>query len=304
MSDIQLFETRPAAVLLFSGEDHLDFLHSQGTADLRGPVGLCRYCLWLDHKGLIHADAFVLRLEEDKALLVSYDVPADVLHARFARNIIADDVTIEDRTADWRLLSVPAASVPSFLAGRSRQPVADRFFREADGYVFAGRRLGRDSLEYLVDDRLSLPFEWVPLSPEEAEIQRIAAGVPAIPRDISPGSFNPVEAGLEQAVSFTKGCYLGQEVVARVHRLQRFSRRLVRVCAAGAWMPQDLPIDLLIDGTPAGQLTSVVGKEDEWMGIGWLKSRFEDGSHRIHGLACPGDEGLPLKVVSLTCISR
>lgn len=260
----------------------MDFLQSQGSADLRGPTGSCTYSLWLDHKGLIHGDGFVLRVSEEKVLIVSYECPAADLMEKFDRHIIADDVVVTDHTDEWRLLSVPAASAAEVLKDRAFSHSANRFQIEADGYLYSGRRTGRDSIDCLVPARTDLPRAVEELSRAEAEHLRIESGIPSIPRDIRPGTLNPVEANILSAVSFTKGCYLGQEVVARVHRLKRVSTRLVKVTAAGA--APEAPLSLVADGREVGALTTVSEKAATGIvGIGWLKSRIEDGEHTFDG---------------------
>jgi folate-binding protein YgfZ len=57
------------------------------------------------------------------------------------------------------------------------------------------------------------------------EALRVAAGVPAWGRELSE-EFNPWEAGLDAAVSLSKGCYVGQEIVARIHTYKKLQRRL------------------------------------------------------------------------------
>jgi folate-binding protein YgfZ len=162
--------------------------------------------------------------------------------------------------------------------------IPDRFFIEADGYVFAGRRLGEGSVDYMVPEQTTLPLSMKEISIESAEAIRISAGIPSVPRDTEAGGLNPVESGLLSAVSFEKGCYLGQEVVARVHRLKRVSRRLVRLAPAdGETAPPAVPGDLHQDGSVVGGLTSVGENSDSWQAIAWLKSRIEDGEQAFDG---------------------
>jgi folate-binding protein YgfZ len=281
MASIDVFSNCPAAVLELTGEDHLDFLQSQGTADLRGPSGLFRYSLWLDHKGRVHGDSFVLKINDEKVILVSYETSAKVLIEKFQKHIVADDVEIEDHTSRWRLLSLPRASIDGLLADRARHLEPERFFIEADGYVFSGRRLGLDSVDYLVPEDTTLPLELNELSFETAESMRIAAGIPAIPRDSEPGILNPVECALISGISFDKGCYLGQEVVARVHRLQRLSKRLVRLAPAAAAnaLPPTVAGDVILDGAVVGAFTSIARDRETWQAIGWLKAKVSDGEH-------------------------
>ncbi len=278
-------------VLKCSGEDHLAFLQGQGTADFLGPVGICQYSLWLDFRGHILADAFVLRESEAACLLVSYTSPADLLLEKFDRHIIADDVVMEDCSNAYELLSVAPSGVGAFLEASGLQPPESGRFRPlTNGFLFAGHRMGTGGLELL--GQPGSTGEWVPqtLSTSAMERLRIESGVPDVARDAAPEGLNPVEAGLLSAISFEKGCYLGQEVVARVHRLDRASRRMVSV--SGPMDTRSVPIQLEVDGSPVGKLTSVVDFHDSWIALGWLKQKIGDGQVRF-------DQGL-LEVKSLS----
>ena len=229
MSQLAAYITRPSTVLRISGDDHAEFLQSQGSADLRIPAGSCRFSLWLDHKGLIHGDSFVLKISDEEVILVSYKASAQDLVAKFDRHIIADDVEILDETDQWKLVSLPAASSELIQADSEMQ--MSGLYSIGGGFAFAGRQLGTDSWELLVGVDEPLPFAFEEMTHEEAEAIRIGSGIPLFPSDLAAGEFNPLEANLLSALSFDKGCYLGQEVVARVHRLGRVSRRLVSLKA-------------------------------------------------------------------------
>lgn len=201
----------------------------------------------------------------------------------FNRHIIADDVEIGDVTSHWKLLSVPAFCAGVLLAQRPRDLLPAGFITEAEGYLFSGHRLGPNTLEYLIPEETHLPIEFKPISIETAEKRRIEAGIPSIPRDIPPGRFNPIEAGLHQALCFEKGCFLGQEVVARVHRLQRVSRRLVRISTGDLPLPVDVPFPLKDREKEVGELTSVAKVSDTCLAIGWLKGKLADGEVNLSG---------------------
>jgi folate-binding protein YgfZ len=95
------------------------------------------------------------------------------------------------------------------------------------------------------------------LTVEGLERLRIAAGIPQVPHDIGPGEL-PNEGGLDEvAVAYTKGCYLGQEVMARLKAMGTVRRRLVRVRAAGR-TPPAVPMALLQGEKRVGELRSVV----------------------------------------------
>ena len=278
------FMSEPGAVLRLTGEDHVDFLHNQGTRDLRGPEGFCRYTLWLDHQGRVHGDAFVLKLDADSMLVVSYQTTASLLVEKFERHIVADDVEIEDLTRQWMLLSLPPGDPPAV----SRTD----FEREADGWRFPGLRLGPGTVDLLRPRSAeAVPVDQVLLAPQ-AERRRLEAGLPAIPADTDGALLGPLELGLGWAVSFDKGCFLGQEVVARQHRLQRLPRRLVRVSGAGA--PPAVPFDCLVQGQRAGRLTSASETDGGFLALGWLKARFAGTDLQLD------DRADPLTVEDLT----
>lgn len=270
------FISQPGAVLAVTGEDHQDFLHGQGTADLHGPAGFCRYSLWLDFKGNILADSFVLKLGGSHMLLLSDCSPAEFLMQKFDRHIIADDVSIENQTADFELISIPADAVDAAVQSLGWMvPATGEFLKSGDCLVFSGRRLGANTLQVLAPvGTFSLPDSTL-LTPQQAEILRLQAAVPLIPVDADQATVNPVEAAILSPVSFTKGCYLGQEVVARAHRLGRASRRLVRLSSdAGTVQQGDF---LHLEGKQVGKFTSVVNNCDNIVAIGWLKSKIIDG---------------------------
>ena len=109
---------------------------------------------------------------------------------------------------------------------------------------------------------------WSELPPAVVEADRVAASRPAVPRDIGPDEL-PQEGGLEvDAVAFNKGCYLGQEVMARLHAMGRVRRRLLRVRGVGA-----LPAagQALFDGERrVGEVRSVVGDGDGFLALALL----------------------------------
>lgn len=217
------------------------------------------YGLWLNQKGKVAADSFVLRVADEEFRLVSYESLARELVARLEGFIIADDVTVADETAEWGGLTI-----------WGNLSVTDARAELAEGFVFAGRRGEASSIEWIAPAarlRETLPVLHLgaPLSPAEMEARRIAACIPAVPRDIGPEDL-PQEGGLERdAVSFNKGCYLGQEVMARLHAMGRVRRRLLLANGTGE-LPA-LPAALYAGEKKVGELRSAVSKGDEFTGL-------------------------------------
>jgi len=246
------FPYAPACLLRVSGPDAADFLQGQFTNDLAGirPGGAV-YGLWLDRRGRVVADSHVILASDGSGFwIASVSSPSPVIARRLGDFIVADDVVIEDATAAWRGVALIGAGTGAWLAAEPRA-----------GMFFPGRR---DSVEN---------WEWVHPAGESASVDaatsgarragasdvermRVAAGIPSVPADIGPADL-PNEGGLEAlAISYSKGCYLGQEVMARLKSTGRVRRALVRVRGGGE--PPRVPAALWSGGRREGELRSAV----------------------------------------------
>ena len=129
-----------------------------------------------------------------------------------------------------------------------------------DGFIFRGRRGGAESVEWIfptgaADAVRAACAGLSELSADEVARRRIDAGIPAVPTDLGPSDL-PNEGGLEtEAISYTKGCYLGQEVMARLKSLGQVRRRLVRVAIVGERLPA-LPAPVFLAERQVGELRS------------------------------------------------
>ncbi len=252
---------RPAACLHVTGEDALSFLQGQFTQDLRSPASLAAaYGLWLNQKGKVLADSFILREASDSVWIVSLFSSASVIRERLEAYIIADDVVITDATADWQGTAIGGPGAEGWLAKEMAGvvPALGEFSRFGGGFVFRGRRGAETTFEWLLPVGAAEPAGGlVEVSADELERLRVAAGIPKVPQDIGVGDL-PNEGGLDEVgISYTKGCYLGQEVMARLKAMGTVRRRLVRVRAGGR-MPPAVPTALLQGEKRVGELRSAV----------------------------------------------
>jgi folate-binding protein YgfZ len=248
-----LFRWKPAAWLRVTGADAASFLQGQFTNELRGlAAGESSYGLWLDVKGRVIADSFVVRgAGADEFWIGSYTSEATTIQERLESFVVADDVVVENQTEAWRAVTVWGNGVATVLAELGRA-----------GWVFRGRRGRGEHMEWVfpmeAEEEIELGLVGcASIGGDEVERRRIEAGVPKIPCDIGRGEL-PNEGGLERdAISYTKGCYLGQEVMARLHAMGQVRRRLVRVggSVAGA---EKLPAALFACERQVGELRSAV----------------------------------------------
>lgn len=255
----ELFTYRPRAVIAVKGEDAFTFLQGQFTNELRHPPGSAVEGLWLNQKGKVVADSVILRRTENDFLVVSVASAAAVIMQRLEQYIIADDVALQDETENNVGLAIWGEACGELLSRAfGAAPAAGRFSQKDDLLIMPGRRTNEENYELIGPE--SILSNWlkefvtlggVEVATDAAEFERISAGIPSVPRDIGPADL-PNEAGLEATViSFTKGCYLGQEVMARLKNMGQVRRQLCRVRGTGP-VPKD--------GTPLYQGVKKVGE--------------------------------------------
>jgi tRNA-modifying protein YgfZ len=254
------FLWQPSAWLRVTGEDVLIFLQGQHTNNLNNLiVGGAAYGLWLNQKGKVIADSFIIRMGEYEFLVGSYLSEASVIRERLEAYIIADDVTIADETADWGGMT--------FFTDATAEEMK---ILVPGGVIFRGRRGAVAHWEWVapIAERETAVEKFSTTSTltfTEMERRRIVANIPAIPQDIGVGEL-PNEGGLDlDAVSYTKGCYLGQEVMARLKAMGQVRRRLVRV--EGAIMAPSVPATLFVGDRKVGELRSAVASDSGFVGL-------------------------------------
>jgi folate-binding protein YgfZ len=274
---MSLFEFQPGAILRATGEDVFPFLQGQFTNELRQAPGSATYGLWLNQKGKVLADSHLLRVSEKEFVIVSLHASAETIRQRLEDYIVADDVGLADETAGARGLLVTGAGSASIMRRiLGETPAAGHFARYADGVVFRSQRLPGESFEVIgaadampAWRRRFLAEGFVSVGSPDIEFARIAAGIPAVPADIGPGDL-PNEGGLdESAISYTKGCYLGQEVMARLKNLGQVRRRL-HVVRGGRGAPPAALAPLYQDGKKVGEIRSVASRADGFVAFAML----------------------------------
>ncbi|WP_269537351.1 YgfZ/GcvT domain-containing protein [Cerasicoccus fimbriatus] len=289
MPTLQCHTSQPT-VLAVTDEDAASYLQSQFSNDLRrsesNPV---TYGLFLDRKGKVQHDAFILQRGPEDFLLISYHSDAETLQHKVEENIIADEVVIEDVSAQFRLITLWGDD--DALAKISP---AKNCFSQVDGaLIFHSRMGGVGSLDCLIPSDI----DWCPTGFSATEstadalrASRIDAGFPAIPQDIGSSDL-PHEGGdlSKIAVSYTKGCYLGQEVMARLHSMGQAQRAIYRVSFASQSETGLLPV--FSGERQVGSITSHV----DGVGLALLKRRYVNNDAQ---LCIAKQDGAPVKIIS------
>jgi tRNA-modifying protein YgfZ len=216
--------------LALTGAEAKDFLHGQLTNDVLAlePGAGC-YAAFLTHKGKMLGDLRVLDTG-DELLLDCERAALQDLFTMIRRYKLGRDVELHKRTLERGLLSLIGPEARR-VSGAPGLPEAEHAHRAAELGGAPVRLIATDlGVDVLCDAddaegvRAALGVE--PVAEEVAECLRIESGRPRLGRDMD-GDTIPEEAGLnDRAVSFTKGCYVGQETVARLHYKGKPNRRL------------------------------------------------------------------------------
>ncbi len=275
---------RPAAWIHVTGEDAYRFLQSQFSNDLQDrAMNEAVYGLWLDHKGKVHGDSFVIRVEEEDFRLMSYATPSATIAAKLETFIIADDVELGLETDQVAAISFLLNGETEWVEGVGlRSDFRGKMdWMGGELFVFPGRRhsgkgfevVGKRSvIEGLLEKLERDGFGLYKLSEEDLEVCRILNRIPAIPKDIGTGEL-PQEGKLEgRAISFSKGCFLGQEVMSRLHSMGRVRRYLVRLKA-----DRELPYGatVRVGQKKVGQVKSGILVEDGYIALALISLAVE-----------------------------
>ncbi len=232
------FTAVPASVVRVTGADAAAYLQGQCSADLR--PGSPTHALWLNRKGRVLAHTFVVPEPDGSFLLVGEGVDAAGLKGVVTANVIADDVEAADESSAWSWGVIRGTREPPLPVGAQAFPCAR--LPDVDAHAYLGPP--------------GVPPGCVARDFADLERARVLAGVPAVPSDCGEGEF-PQECGLDAWVSHDKGCYLGQEVMARIRSMGTLRRVLRQVTAA-----RELPAGVTLrtaDGRPAGAVRSSAG---------------------------------------------
>ena len=300
--------------LVATGEDRAHFLQgmlSNEVEQLRSGQG--NYCFLLNAQGHILADLNVL-VQPERLLLDCEPLVTEKLRTTLERYIIMDEVELEDRSAHLGTVAVegPAArQVVSEVLRLETLPAEPLAHLSPDGksdFLLLRTALTGEGF-WIVAPVERLPELWQalveaarplggrPVGLAALEVARIEAGIPRYGADIEERII-PQETGQFRALSFTKGCYLGQEIVERVRSRGKVNRKLVGLVApAGAPLRVGMKIAAggRDSGREIGRVTSAahsfaLGKP---IALAYLRHEFSNSGTQVEV------EGIQAHVASL-----
>ena len=248
-------------VIELRGADRLDLLHRLSTNDLEEmPANSFRRTIFTDPVARMIDVVTVLALSE-KVLLVTSTGRLQAIQDWLQRHIFfQDDVTVMVSEKPWSLHGAYGPEAAELAP--SEIPVADALIASDQGVIWPIDRPVSGYLFLMRPDHSDPDWGAHPAAADAYEILRIEAGLPKIGVEIHDDSI-PLEVGLWDDVSFEKGCYVGQEIIARMERRGKLAKQLVGVRLGSEANPGST---LKQSGKTVGTLTSVVQSPK----LGWI----------------------------------
>jgi folate-binding protein YgfZ len=237
-----LLERSERGLIAVTGPDAAEYLQGQLTNDVEAlEVGEGQYAALLDRKGHMQADMRVLRVAEEEILIDTEGAALPAALKHLTMYSVGRDVSVAEVGEQRAILSLLGPRSAEVAGAPPLPEHAIEALSIAGAECLAvGTRDGIDLICVVADaERLAAALREAgaaDVSPEAVELLRIEAGVPRFGAEMGTETM-PAEAGIvERAVSFTKGCYIGQETVARLHYKGRPNRHLrgLRLSAAAA----------------------------------------------------------------------
>src|SRR5690625_552722 len=252
--------------LLLTGEDRVDFLHGQVANDVKGlQAGALNDSLLLNHKGHALAQLRVLRGEGDLRVITEGN-SLDTVHQSLDSHIIFDQVKLEK--LDGHLtVTVQGPRAPQVLEealGIVPQDGRWEWIETGEtGFIVApSRRTGAGGFDIYTDQgsgeelvQRLVQAGALQVGRASLEVARVEARIPTAWGEGGLGVL-PQEAGLEPLLSYRKGCYLGQEIMARIEARGNLRRGLELLQLEGT--PEGGDRKVRSEGKLVGQLGSTV----------------------------------------------
>ncbi|MGQ0723205.1 MAG: CAF17-like 4Fe-4S cluster assembly/insertion protein YgfZ [Candidatus Eiseniibacteriota bacterium] len=287
--------------LALRGADAADFLQRMTSNDLAAVrEGEGAATLLLERTGRFIDRLIACHAGPGEWLVICGPDRGPAVRDALQRFIFAEDLRLDDLSGSTSLVTVLGSAAAETLHARLGVPAEElaRFHHREAAAVGPGARViraedvGGRAFHVVVPTvsrgALEQRLEGVPLLDEDGwRTVRVASGVPEFGEEFSERTV-AIEAGMEDAISFTKGCYVGQEVIARVVHHDRIRKTLVRVRLKGEAVPPR-GAKLAHGDDDAGEISSAVRcRGGEVLGLAYVRTGFETPGNRLSVIEADG----------------
>ncbi|GAB4497197.1 MAG: folate-binding protein YgfZ [Anaerolineales bacterium] len=269
-----LYWWQPTGCLQLRGQDRIAFLQRQTTNDMRRLTSGGALVTVLTNATARILDVLTVLQPNPETLLLLPLYPQATLRFLKSRIFFMDKVELTDVSAAYRLAHLFGAHAAQTLSALGFEPPSENHFSRnpAESFAFAlhGWRIPAYGLLISADDASTELARLPELTSATLESLRLWAGIPGLQAELTPEKFTPLEVGLGWAVAENKGCYTGQEVLARQVTYDKITRSLVHLHAQVALAVGQTILGA--EGKPAGEITSAAYLPDEgWYALAMLR---------------------------------
>jgi len=278
------------------GKDRESLLHRLTTNEMRNlPVGGGVVNMFTNAKGRV-VDIVEMFVEAESIFILTSPGRAQILKEWIEKYTFVEDVKSEDVTTQYGVISFLGEESEGFLQEKMGWKMDDlpgqsaRTFSAAGSTVVVHRSGTFSPAQFnLIVSALELPNLWTqlmkhatPVGHEVYDMLRIQRGLPRLHKEITE-EYNPHEVGLYPLINFEKGCYIGQEVIARLDTYQKVQRQLLginlEIYAVDDPRLALTPAPIYLGEQMIGQLTSACFSPALGHGIGLAVVRKQFATH-------------------------
>lgn len=282
--------------LRITGKDALDLLNRLSTNRVDAlPAGECAMTVLVDERARI-MDLLTIANLGGEMLVFTSPGAARRLVQWLDKYTFAEEIAVQDASDSTAVFTLLGPEAPSVLGRAAGMDTKMAMPSAALHLSFGGvpLTLARRDAPWLSSWELVVPADeaarvWhalagtgaVPMGEEAWQALRVERGVPLHGRELTE-RYNPLEAGLAACVSFSKGCYIGQEVIARLDTYKKLQRRLARLrFPPGAIVAEGDALEL--DGERFGAVTSVATRPTDGavLALGYVRLTALDSASRL-----------------------
>ncbi len=285
LATVGVCDLRGVCLVEISGGDATDYLHRRLTGNVKTmATGESRRMALLGGDGRMISDLQIFRAEADRYLLVGQPIVRETLAAQVERYVIMDDVKVDDISKDHAVVALcgPAAldlakHLTTKAGDASSIVVMDMDDIGVSGYALIVAEVSREVwFERAATDAHELGggacghLAW--------DAVRVKNAIPLYGTDTSNSNI-PLEAGLDNLIDFNKGCFPGQEVVARINNLGHPARVLVQIQGKAGTI--EVGAEIQADGKSLGMVTSVASFGEDDLALAWVRWDNREAGTRL-----------------------
>lgn len=268
-----------AGIINASGKDLIDFMNRMSTNDFRKfPENEFRKTVLTTDKGRI-VDLIDFMNIPGQSIFITSENFQDKIISHLNKYIITDEVTLtkgSDNFVKIIILGDDLSEIGKRFINSHEAILKNRIYKIDDEVFLFADEFKIQTINIICPGEKAGKFEdllegLVRLSRDEFEILRIKNGIPEGPNEFN-DNINPVECGLEKFISYTKGCYIGQEVIARLDSQGKKPKQMVIIESQNNISENDKIFSGDAENKESGFISSAVNVNGKNYGLGFIRS--------------------------------